>query len=137
MARSGSRTASTSRSIATASAYLADIEHTQWNWAIASSEKLTPGRRRHPLPPRADEPPAAVEGLEVTLRLASSQRRRRLGPSTPGSPYDLRRPDGTRLVTPSSWIRRSRWDVLGVVAGRVQAVAENLGALRRVLEAGA
>jgi len=124
-------------------AYLADIEHTpQWNWAIASSEKLTPGPivlgTRFRLERTA--PQRAVEELEITALRADEQIQitGRLGPFEARLSYDLQdTPAGTRVVNTVELDPTSPLGLLGgLVAGRIQgAVAENLRALKGVLEA--
>jgi len=85
-------------------AYLADIEHTpEWNWAIASSQKLTPGPVEVGTRFRLERtaPQRAVEELEVTA-LQPGERLEvagRLGPFDARLSYVLSEvPSGTRIV---------------------------------------
>jgi uncharacterized protein YndB with AHSA1/START domain len=123
-------------------AYLADIEHTpEWNWAIASSQKLTPGPvevgTRFRLERTAPQP--AVEELEVTA-LQPADRLEvagRLGPFDARLSYVLRDvPSGTHLVNRVELEPRGPLGLLGgLVGGRIRgAVADNLTALKGVLE---
>jgi Polyketide cyclase / dehydrase and lipid transport len=123
-------------------AYLADLEHTpEWNWAIASTTKVTPGpvavgtryRQLRTAPRRA------VETIEIT-GLSESRRIEvagRLGPFDARLSYQLADvPSGTRLTN------RVELDapiplgpLTGVLGGRIRdAVAENLDVLRGRLE---
>jgi uncharacterized protein YndB with AHSA1/START domain len=123
-------------------AYLADIEHTpSWNWAIASSQKLTPGPVEVGTRFRLERtaPQRAVEELEVTalqpgdrLEVAG-----RLGPFEARLSYELSDvPSGTRLVNRVELDPTVPLGLLGgLVGGRIRgAVAENLTALKGVLE---
>jgi len=123
-------------------AYLADIERTpEWNWAIASSTRLTPGPievgSRFRLERTA--PQRAVEELEVTaLRPGEHlQVAGRLGPFEARLSYDLLElPTGTRVVNSAELDPTVPLGLLGgLVTGRIRgAVAENLAALKGVLE---
>jgi uncharacterized protein YndB with AHSA1/START domain len=123
-------------------AYLADIEHTPaWNWAIASSQKLTPGPVEVGTRFRLERtaPQRAIEELEVTalhpgdrLEVAG-----RLGPFEARLSYELSdAPSGTRLVNRVELDPTVPLGLLGgLVGGRIRgAVAENLTALKSVLE---
>lgn len=123
-------------------AYLADIEHTpEWNWAIASSQKLTPGPVEVGTRFRLERtaPQRAVEELEVTglqpgerLEVAG-----RLGPFDARLSYVLSDvPSGTRIVNRVELDPTVPLGLLGgLVGGRIRgAVAENLTALKGVLE---
>jgi hypothetical protein len=123
-------------------AYLADIEHTpEWNWAIASSQKLTPGpvevgtrfRLERTAPQRAVEE-LAVTALQPGERLDVAGR---LGPFDARLSYELSDvPSGTRLVNRVELDPTGPLGLLGgLVGGRIRgAVAENLAALKGVLE---
>jgi hypothetical protein len=126
-------------------AYLADIERTPaWNWAIASSRQLTPGPvavgTRFRLERTA--PQRAIEELEVTV-LQPGERLEvagRLGPFDARLSYELRDvPSGTRLVNKVELNPATSLGFLGgLVGGRIRgAVAENLAALKVVLESDA
>ena len=124
-------------------AYLADLEHTpQWNRAIASARKVTPGPvaigSRFELTRSVPRP--AVEVLEVT-RLDPDRRIDVVGDlaSLPAHlTYELSpSPHGTTL---SNSIELEPGGPLGhfgsLLTGRVRAsVSENLGVLRSLLEA--
>ncbi|HEX4896803.1 MAG TPA: SRPBCC family protein [Candidatus Limnocylindrales bacterium] len=123
-------------------AYLADIEHTpEWNWAIASSQKLTPGPVEVGTRFRLERtaPQRSVEELEVTslqpgdrLEVAG-----RLGPFDARISYELSDvPSGTRIVNSVELKPTTSLGFLGgLVGGRIRsAVAENLTALKGVLE---
>lgn len=123
-------------------AYLADLEHTpEWNWAISSTRKVTPGpvdvgsRYRQ----TRSVPRPAVEMLEVT-RLDPDQRIEIVGElaSFPAHlTYELSpSPRGTILVNSVELEPSGPLGLLGsLFTGRVEAsVAENLGVLRTLLE---
>ena len=123
-------------------AYLADIEHTpEWNWAIASSQKLTPGPVEVGTRFRLERtaPQRAMEELEVTVLRQDEHLEvaGRLGPFDARLSYDLRElPSGTRLVNSVELKPTTSLGFLGgLVGGRIRsAVAENLTALKGVLE---
>jgi uncharacterized protein YndB with AHSA1/START domain len=123
-------------------AYLADIERTpEWNWAIASSQKLTPGPVEVGTRFRLERtaPQRAVEELEITalqpgdrLEVAG-----RFGPFDARLSYELSdAPSGTRLVNRVELDPTVPLGLLGgLVGGRIRgAVADNLAALKGVLE---
>lgn len=122
--------------------YLADVEHTpEWNWAIASSQKLTAGPVEVGTRFRLERtaPQRAMEELEVTvLRLDERlEVAGRLGPFDARLSYDLRDvPRGTRLVNSVELKPTTSLGFLGgLVGGRIRgAVAENLAALKGILE---
>jgi hypothetical protein len=123
-------------------AYLVDLEHTpEWNWAIASSTRLTPGPTQVGSRFRLERtaPQRAIEELEVTaLRPGEHlQVAGRLGPFDARLSYDLLdTPSGTRIVNTVELDPTVPLGLLGgLVTGRIRgAVAENLGALKDVLE---
>jgi hypothetical protein len=123
-------------------AYLADVEHTpEWNRAIASSEKLTPGRVEVGTRFRLERtaPQRAVEELEVTALRPDEQVQiaGRLGPFDARISYDLQAvPIRTRLVNSVELDPTLPLGLLGgLMSGRIRsAVAENLTVLKGVLE---
>ena len=123
-------------------AYLVDIEHTpEWNWAIASSTKLTPGAAGVGTRFRLERtaPQRAIEELEITALRPDEQLHvaGRLGPFDVRLSYDLHDlPSGTRLVNSVELDPTIPLGLLGgIVADRIRgAVAENLTALKGVLE---
>jgi len=122
--------------------YLADIEHTpEWNWAIASSTRLTPGPTQVGSRFRLERtaPQHAIEELEVTTLRPDEhlQVAGRLGPFEARLSYDLQEmPSGTRVVNAVELDPTVPLGLLGgLVSGRIRgAVAENLAALKGVLE---
>ena len=130
------------RSPADVFTYLADLEHaSDWNWAITSSEKRTPGpvrvgtqfRQTRSVPQPGVEV-IEIVGLEPGRRIEVAGR---LGPFAARLSYELTATvAGTRLANrveleppvPLGPLR-------GVLGGRIRAsVAENLDVLRRLLE---
>jgi len=127
---------------ARAFAYLEDIEHTpEWNWAIASSQKLTPGPVEVGTRFRLERtaPQRAVEELEVTA-LQPGERLEvagRLGPFDARLSYVLSDvPSGTRIVNRVELDPTVPLGLLGgLIGSRIRgAVADNLTALKGVLE---
>ena len=132
------------REAAAVFAYLADAEHTpEWNWAITSAEKITPGPvgvgTRFRLTRSVPQP--AVETLEIT---AFEPLRRidvagRLGPFDARLAYEVTPIDhGTRLTnTAELEAPMPLGFVGGLFGGPVRAsVAENLDVLKALLEGG-
>ncbi len=125
-------------------AYLADLEHTpEWNRAITSSQKVTPGpiavgtRYRQ----TRSIPRPGVEMLEIT---ALEPPRRievngKIGPFDARLSYELAsNGSGTRLTNAAELDPPLPLGLVGNVVGdRIKAsVAENLGVLKTVLEGG-
>jgi hypothetical protein len=123
-------------------AYLADLEHTpEWNRAIMSSEKVTPGpiavgtRYRQ----TRSVPRPGVEMLEITALEPS----RRIGVNGKIGPFDARlsyelapNGSGTRLTNIAELDPPIPLGPIGaVLGGRIKSsVAENLGILKTVLD---
>ena len=122
--------------------YLADLEHTpDWNWAIASTQKITPGpvgigtryRQTRSVPRPAVES-IQITGLEPGRSVGVTGM---LGPFRARLSYELEpSPAGTRL---RNRVELSSPAALGPVGGllgrQVRAsVSENLMVLRRRLE---
>ena len=126
-------------------AYLADLEHTpEWNWAITSTRKVSPGPvgvgTRYQQ--SRSVPRSAVEMLEVTELQADSRIEVAgdLGPFRAHLTYELApTAGGTRLTNSVDLDPPGALGLFGgLFTGRIQAsVAENLGVLRTLLEAGA
>jgi hypothetical protein len=125
-------------------AYLADLEHTpEWNWAITSTEKVTPGPIRIGTRYRQTRtvPRPAVEFIEIShlepgrsVEVAGT-----LGPFQARLSYELEpSPVGTRLVNRVELSPAVPLGPIGALLGsRVKtAVAENLLALRQRLGSG-
>ena len=122
--------------------YIADLEHTpEWNWAIRSSEKVTPGpvAIRTQYRQTRSVPRTAVEVIEIT---GLEEDRRvdvagRLGPFAARLSYELAAsPTGTRLT---NRVEREPPVPLGpfgdVLGSRIRtSVAENLHVLKQLLE---
>jgi uncharacterized protein YndB with AHSA1/START domain len=137
-----SNTIEIARSPAEVFAYLADLEHTpEWNWAITSTRKLSPGRVAVGSRYRQTRsvPRPAVETLEVT-RLDPDRTIEVVGDlaSFPGhATYELF--PGPRGTTLTNSVELEPPGPIGLLCSlftsRVQAsVAANLGVLRAVLE---
>ena len=137
-----SNTIDIARTPAEVFSYLADLEHTpDWNWAITSTHKVSPGpvavgsRFRQ----TRSVPRPAVEMLEVT-RLDADRRIEIVGDlaSFPAHlTYELSpAPRGTRLTNSVEIDPQGPLGILGsLLTGRVRAsVAENLRVLRTLLE---
>ncbi len=123
-------------------AYLADLEHMpEWNWAVTSTEKPTPGaiavgsrhRQQRSVPRR---------GVE-TLELTALEPLRRIGVAGRLGPFDAPLSyehdpvaAGTRLTNVAALEPPVRLGFVGDLVGeRIRAsVAENLGVLRVVLD---
>jgi hypothetical protein len=138
-----STTIDIARPAAAVYAYLANLEHTpEWNWAIASSRRVTPGPvaigSRFELTRAA--PHQAVEVLEVT-RLDPDRRIEVVGDlaSFPVHlTYELApSPHGTTVSNSVEMEPRGPLRHVGtLLTGRVRAsVSENLRVLRDLLEA--
>lgn len=122
--------------------YLVDLEHVpEWNWAIDSTEKLTPGPVRVGTMYRQvrSVPRPAVENLEITL-LDPGRRvdlAGVLGPFPSRLSYMIESiPGGTRLTNHIDLDPPIPLGPVGdVVGSRVRgSVAENLAVLKRLLE---
>lgn len=122
--------------------YLADLEHVpEWNWAIDSTEKLTPGPVRMGSRYRQERsaPRPGVETIEITsldpgrrFEIAGA-----LGPFQSRLSYEIEPiVGGTRVTNRVELDPPIPLGPLGDVLGaRVRgAVAENLGVLKRLLE---
>jgi hypothetical protein len=123
-------------------AYLTDLEHTpEWNRAIASSDKITPGPvgvgTQFRLQRAAPRP--AVEVLEITGLRPGRQIdvQGGLGPFAARLSYELTdAPTGTRLTNSVELEPRVPIGPVGdLLGGRIRgAVADNLRTLKAVLE---
>jgi uncharacterized protein YndB with AHSA1/START domain len=122
--------------------YLVDLEHVpEWNWAISSTRKVTPGpvgvgtqyRQERSVPSRA------VEMIEVT-RLEPPRRVEvtgRIGPFDAQLTYELAPTNaGTRLTNTAELEPTRPFGLVGgIFAGPIKAsVGENLMVLKSVLE---
>jgi uncharacterized protein YndB with AHSA1/START domain len=125
-------------------AYLADLEHTpEWNWAISSTQKVTPGPGGVGTQYRQERsvPSPAVEMIEVT-RLDPPYRievEGKLGPFDARLTYELTATgSGTRVNNTAELEPPVPLGPLGsLFAGRIRAsVAENLSVLKSLLEDG-
>ncbi len=123
-------------------AYLADLEHTpEWNWAIATTEKVTPGPvgvgtryRQTRSVPRPGVETLQITGLEPHRRIDVTGR---LGPFVVRLSYELAAIGlGTRLTNTAELEPSVPLGFVGgLLGGRIRtAVAENLGVLKAVLE---
>jgi hypothetical protein len=122
--------------------YLVDLEHVpQWNWAIDTTEKLTPGPVRVGSRYRQERsaPRPGVEAIEIT----SLDPGRRFGIAGTLGPFQSRLSygvepidGGTRVTNEVELESPIPLGPLGEVLGnRVRgAVAENLAVLKRLLE---
>ena len=125
--------------------YLADLEHTpEWNWAITSTQKITPGpvgigtryRQTRSVPRPAIEF-IQISGLEPGRSIEVTGT---LGPFQARLSYELEpSPVGTRLRNRVELSLPAAFGpVGGLLGGRVKAsVSENLQALGRRLESAA
>ena len=122
--------------------YLADLEHTpEWNWAISSTHKVTPGStgvgtqyRQQRSTPRPSVEVIEITRLDPPLRIDVAGR---LGPFDARLSYQLASiGSGTRLTNIAELKPPLPLGFVGdVVSGRIRAsVAENLGALKALLE---
>jgi hypothetical protein len=123
-------------------AYIAGLEHTpEWNWAITSSQKITPGpvaigtqyRQTRSVPRPAVEV-IEITGLEEGRRVAVTGR---LGPFRARLAYELvATPTGTRLTNRVELDPPLPLGPFGdMLGGRIRnSVAENLRVLKEVLE---
>jgi Polyketide cyclase / dehydrase and lipid transport len=125
-------------------AYLADLEHNpEWNWAIESTEKVTPGPigvgtryRQTRSVPRPGVEMLELTGLDPLRRIEVTGK---LGPFDARLTYELAPSgSGTRLTnTADLEPPRPLGFVGGLFGGQIRAsVAENLGTLKMVLERG-
>ena len=125
-------------------AYLADLEHTpEWNWAITSSQKVTPGPiavgtryRQTRSVPRPGVEKLEITGLEPPRRIDVDGK---IGPFDARLSYELASSgSGTRLTNTAELDPPLPLGPVGnVVGGRIKAsVAENLGVLKTLLEGG-
>ncbi|MDQ2935598.1 MAG: SRPBCC family protein [Chloroflexota bacterium] len=139
-----SNTVDIARQPAEVFAYLADLEHTPaWNGAISSTRKLSPGPvdvgtryQQTRSVPRPGVEMLEVTGFEPDRRIEVVGN---LGPFRAHLTYELSpKASGTRLTNsveldPTGVISM----IGGLFSGRIRAsVAENLGVLRILLEAG-
>ena len=125
-------------------AYLADPVHTpEWNWAITSAQKVTPGTvgvgTRYRLTRSVPQP--GVETLEITAfePLLRVDLAGRLGPFDAQLSYEVAPIDGgTRLTNTAELEAAGPLGLVGdLFGGRVRSsVAENLGVLKALLEGG-
>lgn len=122
--------------------YLADLEHTpEWNWAITSSEKITPGAvgigtqyRQTRSVARSGVEVIEITGLEPGRRIDVAGT---LGPFRARLSYEfMASPTGTRLTNKVKLEPRVPLGPFGnVLGGRVRAaVGENLLVLKQLLE---
>lgn len=125
-------------------AYLADLEHTpEWNWAITSSQQVTPGPiavgtryRQTRSVPRPGVEMLEITGLEPPRRIDVHGK---IGPFDARLSYELASSgSGTRLTNTAELDPPLPLGPVGnVVGGRIKAsVAENLGVLKTILEGG-
>jgi uncharacterized protein YndB with AHSA1/START domain len=138
-----SNTITISRPPAVVFAYLANLENVRrWNYAIASTRKLDPGpvavgsryRQVRTIPSHSEEEFAVAE-FEPDRRLAI---RGELGPFFGDLTYTLERSLNATVLTNAAALDAPRGLslVAPLVTRRVKsAVAANLGALKRILEA--
>ena len=123
-------------------AYVADLEHTpEWNWAITSSEKITPGPaaigtqyRQTRSAPRPAIEVIEITGLEEGRRVDVAGR---LGSFRARLVYELvASPTGTRLINSVELDPPVPLGPFGAMLGsRVRtSVAENLNVLKQLLE---
>jgi hypothetical protein len=123
-------------------AYIADLEHTpEWNWAITSSGKITPGPvaigtqyRQTRSAPRAAVEVIEITGLEEGRRADVAGT---LGPFRARLVYELvASPTGTRLTNTVELDPPVPLGPFGAMLGsRVRtSVAENLNVLKQLLE---
>lgn len=123
-------------------AYIADLEHTpEWNWAITSSEKITPGPvaigtqyRQTRSVPRQGMEVIEITGLEPGRRMDVAGT---LGSFRARLSYEfVASPTGTRLTNKVELEPRVPLGPFGnVLGGRIRAaVGENLRLLKQLLE---
>lgn len=126
-------------------AYLSDLEHTpEWNWAITETKKMTPGptsvgtryRQTRTVPQTGTED-LEVVGLEPNRRIDI---RGTLAQFPAHLSYQVENAgEGTRLINTLQLEPQGALRLVGPLVGaRIKrAVADNLGQLKTLLEAGA
>ena len=124
--------------------YIVELEHTpEWNWAVTSTTKVTPGPirigsryRQTRSVPRPGVETLEITGLEPLRRIEIAGR---IGPFDARLTYELAPIHlGTRLTNSAELEAPAPLGFVGgLVGGRIRdSVAENLGVLKAVLERG-